>query len=584
MSGDNLASDDELFEVLEPGLLVQYKVYTPTWEPLGDAIGRISSVAGASGRGCFAKLEMIGVSSVYYDWWLTAGPAAGGAPSDLHHHFCRCSADVCSAVLMPVAEHIDRWRLITASTAADLLMTWGRPVDLAQLLRQTTKDLDRIVGHYFGRAGAAPVGAAAAAAGGVPDGSSGRAGAAPVEASAAAAGGAPDGSSGGTPTGEVAPAGGGGLVPKVIRKKRRSLGPASGAPPHRPATLRDSKAEDEAPAGEDPPPLPPPVPLSSAPRKGAAPKVTPRSRGKAAAAAGALGTAADDAAGAEDGEVQSGVSALDEELRRIDASRPDPDKVTLLQDKLAALKRKLGVESSVASSPQAKRKKVASELAECASAAAALPAPPMDSSSSSSAGARGIAAALVQALGGRLEREDDGFASSFDVGADGSGEARVNGLEARRLRFKKIALEDPGRLTMVGLEQLRSYVEPGIRAASADPLEPCVLRYLLGVYLPNNPIERLGEDNFRELRTLAEAIDSGLMGRTAHVLDLLMQRFKAKTMALRDGTWAAARWLELLPADSAPSAVSLGELETVRTLQAGELKLAELASKHKQSG
>ena len=97
--------------------------------------------------------------------------------------------------------------------------------------------------------------------------------------------------------------------------------------------------------------------------------------------------------------------------------------------------------------------------------------------------------------------------------------------------------------------------------------------------MPNNPVEKLGEDNFRELRTLAEAIDGQLLGRSAQVLDLLMQRFKAKTMALRDNSWAAARWLELIPADSAPSAVSLGELETVRSLQAGELKLAELAAR-----
>ena len=166
----------------------------------------------------------------------------------------------------------------------------------------------------------------------------------------------------------------------------------------------------------------------------------------------------------------------------------------------------------------------------------------------------------------------DQLESSLGIGD----ELRVGGLEAKRVRFKKLARDDPGRLLVTGLEQLRNYTDPGV-GGTGDPLEPVVLKYLMGVYVPNNPVAKLGEDNFRELRTLAESIDGLLRGQTTPVLDLLMQRFKAKTMALRDGTWAAARWLELLPADSAPSAVSLSELETVRSLQAGELKLAELA-------
>eukprot|EP00959_Pyramimonas_sp_CCMP1952_P298536 6244597-Pyramimonas_sp.AAC.1 len=75
---------------------------------------------------------------------------------------------------------------------------------------------------------------------------------------------------------------------------------------------------------------------------------------------------------------------------------------------------------------------------------------------------------------------------------------------------------------------------------SVDPHGPIVLRFLLSVYLPQHPVKEIGGEIYRELRTIAEALDLLLQGRTAAVADILAQRFKAIQVAVGDGSWSAA--------------------------------------------
>jgi len=74
-----------------------------------------------------------------------------------------------------------------------------------------------------------------------------------------------------------------------------------------------------------------------------------------------------------------------------------------------------------------------------------------------------------------------------------------------------------------------------------------LLKYFLTVFLVHTRADTLTEAKYRELRTYVEAVDGLLRGNTLQVCDLLVQQFKATTMALKDNDWSAARWLQLIP-------------------------------------
>jgi hypothetical protein len=75
----------------------------------------------------------------------------------------------------------------------------------------------------------------------------------------------------------------------------------------------------------------------------------------------------------------------------------------------------------------------------------------------------------------------------------------------------------------------------------------------------------------RELRTLAEALDSLLGGDVARAGDILMQRFKAIETAEHEGNWNVASRLELIPERTA-SAVSYAEREAAMNLELRDRK------------
>ena len=95
------------------------------------------------------------------------------------------------------------------------------------------------------------------------------------------------------------------------------------------------------------------------------------------------------------------------------------------------------------------------------------------------------------------------------------------------------------------------------------------------MYSVHNPVETIGSSAHRELRHYAEIADGLMRGNLAQVLDLTTQAFKAKMLALEDGNWSSARWLQLIPEDTSASSVPEADVEAARRIQAGKLKEME---------
>jgi hypothetical protein len=180
--------------------------------------------------------------------------------------------------------------------------------------------------------------------------------------------------------------------------------------------------------------------------------------------------------------------------------------------------------------------------------------------------------------------KDGAGAADEDGSSDDEPKDRTDPLRAKRMAFKRIAKDSPGKLTIRGLEHMMEFLETHLGEEQGDQLRPIVLRYLLSVYIPNHPVKSIGEAAYRELRTLAESMDHILKGKSLCALDMLMQRFKAITVAIKDHSWRSARWLELIPTDTDGAATTVDEDELIRQVESGELKIRELVSKLKGSG
>ncbi|CAK0795636.1 unnamed protein product, partial [Prorocentrum cordatum] len=115
--------------------------------------------------------------------------------------------------------------------------------------------------------------------------------------------------------------------------------------------------------------------------------------------------------------------------------------------------------------------------------------------------------------------------------------------------------------------------------AAVDATGPIALRYLLTVYLPQHPVKEIGVQTYRVLRTLAEAVDLLMQGKVAHACDLIVQRLRALQVATTDGSWAAARWLVLIPPRNDPTVICSEEEELIRSIQLGGMRLDELSAR-----
>jgi hypothetical protein len=198
------------------------------------------------------------------------------------------------------------------------------------------------------------------------------------------------------------------------------------------------------------------------------------------------------------------------------------------------------------------------------------------SSDGDAASAEAVVRLLARALqpgAGSGDPDGLGLSGAFGGSPDGGVPA---GLAAKRAHYRRVAAEHPGRLFRAGLTTMAEQLSPLDGGEYSSEVPPIVLKYLLTTFLPQNPVKAIGSDMYRQLRTIAEAMDALIEGRVPAALDLLMQRFKACQLSLQDRSWTAARWLELIPATEGQSAVSPADEELAQQITLAELRLSKL--------
>lgn len=160
--------------------------------------------------------------------------------------------------------------------------------------------------------------------------------------------------------------------------------------------------------------------------------------------------------------------------------------------------------------------------------------------------------------------DDDDKADDF-LESGGSGSV----LAGRQRKLKRLSEKNPGALMLRGYstmhEQVGSLYGSSFIESGNTTLSPVAVRYLMTVVMPQLS-ERIGSEQFRELRTLTTGLDLLVQGKTAEVGDLMTQRLKSILMSVRDKTDAASKWLELLPVEPYPGVTTPGEDSYARSL------------------
>ncbi len=139
-----------------------------------------------------------------------------------------------------------------------------------------------------------------------------------------------------------------------------------------------------------------------------------------------------------------------------------------------------------------------------------------------------------------------------------------------------------------GLKEVIPYLSARVGGLPADEdhWSQCrMMAYVNQILLAQHSQEKIGLRNFREIQTLARAVDMLLAGNLACLGDLLMQRLKALEISLQDGSWLTARHQELLPAAAASLTSQAGRNRAAKE-ELREMKLREAleAAKKKSKG
>ena len=127
----------------------------------------------------------------------------------------------------------------------------------------------------------------------------------------------------------------------------------------------------------------------------------------------------------------------------------------------------------------------------------------------------------------------------------------------------------PGRILADALNTMERFLWSRVGAGTTSEVLPRVLTYLETVFNQRYTKECVGIRTAREMRTLAEAIDSLLEGDSMRTADLLIQWFKVVETPLSDVSWSLARHLELI------SEVSVGLTSPAQQDLIGKLELEQ---------
>eukprot|EP00971_Amphidinium_carterae_P347521 6489582-Amphidinium_carterae.1 len=124
-------------------------------------------------------------------------------------------------------------------------------------------------------------------------------------------------------------------------------------------------------------------------------------------------------------------------------------------------------------------------------------------------------------------------------------------------RIQAVAQKFPGRLTYLALHNMAKYmgVGPGASTQTRSQMFPSVAHsYLLTTFTPRHPEALQNVRTARELKTLCLCLDHLCQGEVLQTMDMIAQRIKAIEMSVRQGGWAQARFLELVPETEVTSA------------------------------
>ena len=176
-----------------------------------------------------------------------------------------------------------------------------------------------------------------------------------------------------------------------------------------------------------------------------------------------------------------------------------------------------------------------------------------------------------------------GYDEDHSLDVQDSLEALGSANADRRMLLRRMGKEQPGLLSVNTMSEYRTllFSQDG-ELVPEDENSPIFLKYFLSYYSLHNPVGKIGLDAHRELRTYSEACDAILRGNNLVALDILSQQMKAKMLALQDGNWDCARWLQLLPEQGGVVGLSSQDVHFVRAIQAGHNKDVERALRIKQ--
>ena len=104
---------------------------------------------------------------------------------------------------------------------------------------------------------------------------------------------------------------------------------------------------------------------------------------------------------------------------------------------------------------------------------------------------------------------------------------------------------------------------------------PIVGQFFSRVWLPQHPMQET-DSSYREMRTLASALDLLITGKVPEATDMLMSRFMSCQRHILDGDDRIAKFFELIPVDRRGSSTRDETNEYVERLQASAAKRARV--------
>ena len=142
------------------------------------------------------------------------------------------------------------------------------------------------------------------------------------------------------------------------------------------------------------------------------------------------------------------------------------------------------------------------------------------------------------------------------------------------------AKKSPDTLTKSTLSKMREYLTTMQGGDGAErEMAPVAMAYLTSVLLPSRGKD-ISMRSSGELKTLARTLDLLMTGRVAEAADMVSQRFQAVETADQEGSWSAARHLELM-AEPRVSAVPQEHRRRAIRMEKSEARLQRDAASFK---